>query len=407
MTVRSATLSPALPLSPERLFRNYLTRRLDRFETGSLSLTFPNGKSIQHRGVHPGPHAVVMVKRWRLLYKLLAEGEIGLARGYVDGDWSTPDLAGVLDFGLCNDAAVSTATQGFGPAHLINRWAHFRNSNTPRGSRRNISAHYDLGNDFYARWLDREMVYSSAVFQHPGESLESAQDRKFARIVELLEMSGGENVLETGCGWGGLARHLVQSGAGSVKGISLSKEQIEYATARARKIGLADKISFELMDYRSLSESYDRIVSIEMIEAVGERYWPVYFEKLRQSLNDDGVVLLQIITIAEDLFESYRSRPDFIQQYIFPGGMLPTVSIIRDEAERAGFHLVHHEPFGPSYAQTLDIWHERFNANWTEIAKLGFDDRFRRIWNYYLKYCAAGFRHGAIDVGFFKLTPTR
>lgn len=405
MFIRSASLSSAFPLSPERAFCNYLARRLNRFDTGNLTLTFPNGKSFQHRGAIPGPNAVVAVRRWRLLYKLLAEGEIGLARGFVDGDWSTPDLSGVLDFGLCNEAAISTATQGLTVAHFINRWMHVRNSNTPRGSRRNISAHYDLGNEFYARWLDPEMIYSSAIFENDSESLETAQERKLKRIVDLLEIAGGESVLETGCGWGGLARHLVGSGAGSVKGISLSKEQIDYARARTRGSNAAQKISFELMDYRSLRERHDRIISIEMIEAVGERYWPIYFEKLRQSLNDGGVVVLQVITIAEQLFESYRSRPDFIQQYIFPGGMLPTVDIIREQAERAGFQLVHHEPFGPSYAQTLDIWHERFNANWADISELGFDDRFRRIWNYYLKYCAAGFRHGAIDVGLFKLKP--
>ena len=353
----------------------------------------------------PGPAARITVKRWRLLQKLLLEGEIGLARAHVDGDWSTPDLAAVLEFGLRNEATVSAATRGLGFAHIMNRLLHLRNVNTPRGSRRNIAAHYDLGNAFYGFWLDRDMTYSSAIFRNESDTLEIAQERKLRRIVELMDLIGGEHVLEIGCGWGGLARRIAGKGAASVTGISLSREQIEYARSSVAGTALGRRIEFELRDYRSIARRYDRIVSIEMIEAVGERYWPVYFDHLRRSLNMDGTAVLQVITIAEELFESYRSRPDFIQQYIFPGGMLPTVEIVKREADRAGFRLDHHQPFGKSYARTLDIWHERFNAAWPEIERLGFDDRFRRMWNYYLRYCAAGFRYGSIDVGLFKLSP--
>lgn len=393
-------------LSPEHLFRHYLKTRLKLFQAGGLRLELPNGKVIEHTGSQIGPIAAIFVKRWRLLRKLFLEGEIGLARAYVDGDWSTPDLAAVLEFGLHNEASVSVATRGLGIGHFMNRIAHRSNANTRGGSRRNIAAHYDLGNRFYELWLDGDMTYSSAMYDDAHQSLEDAQKRKLDRVIELMDIAGGESVLEIGSGWGSLARRVANAGAGRLTGISLSSEQIEYARNSIVGTDAEKTIQFELRDYRSTSQCYDRIVSIEMFEAVGEQFWPVYFEKLRQSLNVDGTAVLQIITIADELFESYRRRPDFIQQYIFPGGMLPTVAIVKAEAERAGFRIDHYEPFGLSYAQTLDHWHERFNAAWPEIERLGFDDRFRRMWNYYLTYCAVGFRHGSIDVGLFKLSPT-
>ncbi len=393
-----------LPLSPELFFRRYLAPRLALFQAGSLKLELPNGATIRHTGPGPGPTALITVRRWRMLRKLILEGEIGLARAYVDGDWSTPDLAAVLEFGLHNEATITTATRGLGVAHILNRLGHLRNTNTRRGSRRNTAAHYDLGNAFYGHWLDRDMTYSSAIFSSESDTLEIAQERKLSRIVELMDVTGGERVLEIGCGWGSLARRIASERVASVTGISLSREQVAYACASIAGSALDKQIEFQLRDYRSITERYDRIVSIEMIEAVGERYWPVYFDRLRQSLNKDGTAVLQIITIAEKLFESYRSRPDFIQQYIFPGGMLPTVDIVQREAERAGLRLEYHQPFGLCYARTLDVWYERFNAAWPEIERLGFDDRFRRMWNYYLRYCATGFRHRSIDVGLFKFS---
>ncbi|MFY0615564.1 MAG: class I SAM-dependent methyltransferase [Hyphomicrobiaceae bacterium] len=405
MHTESAGQNAMLPLLPERLFRSYLNKRLRLFDVGSLRLRLPNGKEIQHTGTKTGPAAVIEIDRWRLLSKLLLEGEIGLARSYVDGDWSTPDLAAVLDFGLHNEASISAATRGLAVGHFVNRIVHSRNANTRKGSRRNIAAHYDLGNRFYQLWLDSELTYSSAIFSGDQETLEVAQTRKLDRVVELLDLEGGDSVLEIGCGWGSLARRIVGAGAGQVTGISLSREQVDYARAHQADLTTAETLKFELRDYRSLTERYDRVASIEMFEAVGEQYWPMYFDVLRRSLKPDGKAVLQIITIADELFESYRSRPDFIQQYIFPGGMLPTVAIVQREAARAGLRVEQYEPFGISYARTLEIWQQRFNAAWPEIERLGFDDRFRRMWNYYLTYCAVGFRHGSIDVGLFKLSP--
>lgn len=407
MQAHSANGTLPFVLSPERAFRRYLSKRLTLFKAGSLQLELPNGTHIQHTGQDPGPNATIKIKRWRLLRKLLLEGEIGLARGFVDGDWSTPDLAAVLELGLRNETSITAATRGMGIAHLLNRFAHRRNANTRSGSRRNIAAHYDLGNAFYRLWLDDKMMYSSAIYESAGDTLEQAQDYKLDRAIELMDLVDDASVLEIGCGWGSLSRRVAEAGAAHVRGISLSQEQIAYANKSIADTNVASIVSFDLCDYRSINERYDRIISIEMFEAVGEQYWPVFFEHLRRNLTDDGKAVMQIITISEEFFESYRSRPDFIQQYIFPGGMLPTVSIVKGEAQRAGFEIEHYEHFGSSYADTLDVWHERFNKAWPQIEQLGFDNRFRRMWNYYLNYCAVGFRHGWVDVGLFKLSPTK
>ncbi|MGB6536688.1 MAG: cyclopropane-fatty-acyl-phospholipid synthase family protein [Xanthobacteraceae bacterium] len=283
-----------------------------------------------------------------------------------------------------------------------NRIMHWLRANTRRGSRRNIAAHYDLGNDFFRAWLDHGMSYSSALYRGT-ESLEQAQEQKLDRIAELLALRGGESVLEIGCGWGALAERLLHQFGATVFAITLSEEQLRYARTRLARDVRQKRANLRLLDYRDVRGRFDRVVSIEMIEAVGERYWPVYFAKLRESLHQGGVAVLQAITIAEQRFAAYRSRPDFIQRRIFPGGMLPTRSIIEQEAARAGLKLVHHESFGDSYAKTLAEWRGRFKRACPYIQESGFDDRFRRLWEYYLAYCEVGFRLGTVDVGFFKL----
>ena len=338
-----------------------------------------------------------MIRSWRTVWRLIVGGEMAFADSFIDGEWWTPNLAAFLEFGAANEASLGNSISCSAAQRLLSRWQHWRNRNTKRGSKRNIAAHYDLGNAFYELWLDRGMQYSSALFSDGDQPLEAAQRAKLDRIVELLEIKGGERVLEIGCGWGAVMERL--SPQCGVTGITLSQEQLAYARQR---VGEAEA---RLQDYRDVTQRYDRIVSIEMIEAVGEQYWPTYFAKLRQSLTDAGTVLLQAITIAEDRFANYRHQPDFIQRYIFPGGVLPTVDIIRREAARAGLELVVHQPFGLSYAQTLAIWRDRFMAAWPAIEKLGFDASFKRMWEYYLCYCEAGFRNGAIDVSFYKFKP--
>jgi cyclopropane-fatty-acyl-phospholipid synthase len=284
---------------------------------------------------------------------------------------------------------------------LRNRLMHRMNANTKRGSRRNVTHHYDLGNGFYQRWLDAGMSYSSALFSRSDQTLEDAQAAKQARTIALLQLRGGERVLELGCGWGGLAERLVRAAGCHVTGVTLSPAQLEYAAARLRAPELRSRTDVRLQDYRDVTGCYDRIVSIEMMEAVGEAYWPAYFRTLRDRLRPGGRAVLQAITIAEDRFEDYRRRPDFIQRYIFPGGMLPTISEIRRQAAQAGLKLRSVETFGASYARTLAEWRHRFLAAWPEIQSRGFDQRFQRMWNYYLAYCEGGFRAGAIDVGLY------
>jgi cyclopropane-fatty-acyl-phospholipid synthase len=298
-----------------------------------------------------------------------------------------------------NLPSLTTTIESNWLRRLRNRVFHRLNANTRRGSRRNIRHHYDLGNAFYQRWLDPGMTYSSALFTAPDQTLEDAQTAKQQRAITLLEVNGGETVLEIGCGWGGLAERLVQMAGCRVRGVTLSPAQLDYATTR---LGSAPA-ELLLQDYRDISGEFDRIVSIEMMEAVGEAYWPSYFAALHDRLKPGGLAVLQAITIREDQFEGYRRSTDFIQHYIFPGGMLPTITEIKRQTERAGMLLRSIETFGASYACTLAEWRKRFHAAWPEIERQGFDKKFRRMWDYYLAYCEGGFRAGTIDVGLYVL----
>jgi cyclopropane-fatty-acyl-phospholipid synthase len=285
---------------------------------------------------------------------------------------------------------------------LYNWLAHRLKSNTRVGSRRNIMAHYDLGNEFYRSWLDAKMIYSSAIYKTTQETLEEAQERKLQRIADRLELNGGENVLELGCGWGALAVRMAGFGA-RVTGVTLSPAQLEHGRGMARAEGLSGLVNLQLQDYRDVEGRFDRIVSIEMVEAVGRAFLPRYFDLIRQKLKPGGLCVLQAITIAEDRFSDYCRRPDFIQRYIFPGGFLPSKTLLRETLEQAGLRLASMETFGDSYALTVNEWRRRFLAGWPEIEKLGFSPSFRRLWEYYLSYCEAGFRSGAIDVGLYSV----
>lgn len=381
-------------------FVSRLERLLRHIAFGRIGIVLPDGRRISGEAKHAGPHAKLVIRRWRAVWRLMAGGDLAFAQAYIDGDWWTPDLLAVLEFGARNAAAFS-AMPGSMATRWVNQIRHWARRNTRKGSRRNIAAHYDLGNEFYAQWLDRGMNYSSGLFSGTGQTLEDAQNAKIDRVIELLNLSGGERVLEIGCGWGALAERLAQSCA--VTGITLSAAQLDFAQQRLRDGRGSPRANLRLQDYRDVTGQYDRIASIEMIEAVGEHYWPVYFAKIHDLLAVGGTAVLQAITIREDRFADYRTQPDFIQRHIFPGGMLPTVEVIRAEAARAGLVLVSRDSFGHSYARTLSLWRERFLEAWPEIQRIGFDEPFRRMWEYYLCYCEAGFRDGAIDVGFFKL----
>jgi cyclopropane-fatty-acyl-phospholipid synthase len=386
-----------------RAARRLLDRLLPSLQCGRLHLVLPNGQSVERRGEREGPEAAIAIRRWRAVWRILLEGEDGFSAAYVDGDWTTPDIATVLELGMRNETALTPRTKNWLLSFALNRACHALRANTRGGSRRNIAAHYDLGNDFFRPWLDAGMNYSSALYRD-DETLERAQQRKLDRIAELLALHGGERVLEIGCGWGALAERLVRSFGASVLGVTLSRQQLGYAEARLAAEIERGQAELRFLDYRDLEGSFDRIASIEMIEAVGERYWPAYFAKLRTCLASGGIAVIQAITIAEKRFEAYRKRPDFIQRHIFPGGMLPTRSIIEREAARAGLNLVLHESFGDSYAQTLREWRKRFLQACPRLEALDFNARFQRLWEYYLAYCEIGFRSGSVDVGFYKLS---
>jgi cyclopropane-fatty-acyl-phospholipid synthase len=402
MTTERLDIKSRQPLL--RFWTSLADRALPALRAGHLQITLPNGAIFERNGRQDGPTASVSLKRWRALWRLAVEGEDGVPNGYIEGDWSTPDLLQLFNLVMHNETAVTPRNKKWLLSRATNRLKHLLRANTRRGSRRNIAAHYDLGNGFFAAWLDSGMNYSSAIFSG-DETLEEAQDRKLDRVMALLELKGGERVLEIGCGWGALAERLIGRCGVEVAGITLSSEQLDYARHRLAPHIDDGRADILLLDYRDVEGRFDRIASIEMIEAVGEQYWPTYFAKLRALIRDGGVAVLQAITIAESRFAAYRKRPDFIQRHIFPGGMLPTRSIIESEAARAGLRVAAHESFGQSYARTLCEWRGRFLQAWPKIAPLGFDERFKHLWEYYLTYCEIGFRAGTVDVGLYKLVP--
>ena len=407
MTSPDDTPHPAVDLRTSRRKAGLAGRVLDRLlgnvRHGRIRVTLPSGAVVEKIGAEPGPEASMVVLRWRALGRVLLGGDIGFSEGHIAGDWTTADLTALIRFAARNTEALAPAMLGTSPLQKLNRLRHRRRANTPSGSRRNIMAHYDLGNAFYERWLDASMLYSSALFEGGAVTLEQAQRRKLDRIRDKLALTGGESVLEIGCGWGALAIDLAGRDRARVTGLTLSPAQLARARDAAERAGVGDRLDLRLQDYRDVGGTYDRVVSIEMFEAVGEAYWPTYFETVRRRTSPGGRAVLQVISIDESRFDVYRRNPDFIQKHVFPGGFLPTVAAFRAGAAAAGLKVVDEERFGGSYARTLATWRARFHAAWSEIAPLGFDDRFRRLWTYYLSYCEAGFEEGAIDVGLYTL----
>jgi cyclopropane-fatty-acyl-phospholipid synthase len=375
---------------------------ITKIERGQVYVSLPDGRSIVFKGKQAGKDAVLLIKDFAFIKRVLAQGDIGFAEGLMAGEWDTPDLAILLEVFSDNLELVPSLMLG-GPLWMaINKFRHkFLKKNTKTGSKKNILAHYDLGNGFYSRWLDPSMTYSSAVYEQEGQDLTTAQMNKYRALAEKVELKPGQKVLEIGCGWGGFAEFAAREYGAHVTGVTISNEQHAYATQRVKEAGLADLVDIQLIDYRDIKGQYDAVVSIEMFEAVGEQYWATYFDKVSAVLKPGGKAALQIITIDEKLFDEYRGRADFIQSYVFPGGMLPTVPRLRKEVERAGMVWGNAAAFGISYADTLAVWAKNFLSEWLNIRELGFDERFRQLWRFYLAYCEAGFRTGRIDVGHF------
>ena len=412
--IDNQSLRPAMPIlyKVQQALGSLIGRRfdhmLDGIDHGQLRFTWPDGHTSVH-GTKSDKHtenAHLILHNFKPVRQMMVNGENGFADSYLRGDWSSDNLSNLFTLMMNNESQMSRVTGGSWFAKIANTIRHNRNRNSLSGSRRNIEFHYDLGNQFYQLWLDPSMSYSSALFKD-NESLEQAQHAKLDQAVQYLNPAPGSRVLEIGCGWGAMARALAERAKCHVEGISLSHEQLRYAqeqnSVQSASMS-AGSTSFRHQDYRQVSGTYDHIVSIEMFEAVGEQYWDTYFSKLSELLERGGTAVLQVITIAEDRFEEYRASPDFIQRFIFPGGMLPTKTHLLTLVNKAGFDIVQTDWFGYSYAETLRLWRDKFDQVTREVQAQGFDERFMRMWRYYLSYCEVGFLFDRTDVGQLLLT---
>jgi cyclopropane-fatty-acyl-phospholipid synthase len=402
-------LAPSLPPSAPAAARSVF-RLLPRLRHGSLVLQLPDGSSAHFGPARDGePRAAMRLHNWNVFAAALRAGDIGFAESFIAGDWTSPDLTALLTLFIANRDHFERIVYGTWWGSALHRVKHLLNRNSRRGSRKNIHAHYDLGNEFYRLWLDETMSYSSAWFDgNRGGDMVEAQWAKVRRALAECGVRPGDRVLEIGCGWGGLAECAARDFDAHVTGVTLSSEQLDYARRRLQDAGLAERATLRFQDYRELGHDpdegrYDAIVSIEMFEAVGREYWAQYFETLKRNLRPGGRACIQSITIRDDLFERYVRSTDFIQQYIFPGGLLPSPSEFRKAAATAGLQVVNELDFGLDYAETLRRWRDRFLSAAGPIGRIGFDARFMRIWEFYLAYCEAAFAAGNTSVMQFTL----
>ena len=380
--------------SAERIFVGLC----NRLRKGRLTIEDPRGSLQVFHGSEPGPYGQLRVRRQRFYQRVLLGGDIGFAEAFMDGDCDCDDLTGLIHLAAANEGILGRILVGHPVLRFGLRLAHLLRPNSKRGSKRNIARHYDLGNDFYGAWLDRTMTYSAGLFREPGWDLAQAQHEKYRRIAERAGLESHHHVLEIGCGWGGFAEYAAREIGCRVTAITISKAQYDFARRRIASAGHSEQVDVRFQDYRDLTGQFDRIVSIEMLEAVGENYWPAYFGAVRARLKPGGRAALQVITIDDTAFHGYRRQADFIQQYIFPGGMLPSRGALQDQANAASLDWLEDQGYGEDYAHTLSLWRRRFDEAWDRLASLGFDRRFRRMWTYYLAYSEAGFRAGRIDV---------
>jgi cyclopropane-fatty-acyl-phospholipid synthase len=380
-------------------------RRLDlllalfsRLQYGRLAVTLPDGSRHEFAGARPGPRAEMTINRIEAISRIMNDGKMGFCEAVMEGDIDSPSMAQLIELAVMHDAMLSKQMTATIWRRIGLRLYHGMRRNSKNGAAKNIAYHYDLGNEFYAAWLDRTMTYSSAVFDRETDDLATAQTNKYRRLADLADIQPGDHVLEIGCGWGGFAKYAIEERGARVTGITISREQHDFAKQRLADAGLAGRGEVKLIDYRDLEGKFDKIVSIEMFEAVGQAYWPTYFNAVSSLLKSGGRAVLQAITIEDEAFEEYRREPDFIQRYIFPGGMLPSMPKLEQPVAEAGLKLVDEIGFGLDYARTLAEWRERFQEAWPQLATGRFDTRFKRMWELYLSYCEGGFRAGMIDV---------
>ena len=383
--------------SKKKLANNFL----NRIKKGKLQVSYPDKTKEKFQGFLEGYNADIKFNNFKLFSKLLSRGAVGFAESYMDGDFESENLSNLLLFARDNENyfLMNNKTKVFLKYYIKIR--HYLNENTISKSKKNISYHYDLGNNFYKHWLDSSMTYSSAIFTNSKNNLHEAQLNKYLEIAKPLELNENSNLLEIGCGWGGFSTYVAKEFGSTVKAITISKEQYDYASKIIYNEGLNDKISIEMRDYREINQKFNKVASIEMFEAVGKKYWQTFLNSLKNALTPSGIASLQIITINEQRAEYYQNNPDFIQQYIFPGGVLPSKEQLKKINFQLGLSFVELQNFKNSYAKTLNMWNNRFQNAWPLIASEGFSYRFKKMWEYYLSYCEVGFISGSTDVSQF------
>ena len=374
---------------------------LSQGKYGSISVYYEKKKIFFHRGVLPGPSAQIRLLKKKCLDDFFLKGDLGWAESYIESNWESSNLSDFLEWGAKNFHEFSKYIRGKWFIILYLRLKHYLNRNSKTGSKKNISFHYDLGNSFYEKWLDKSMTYSSGMFKKESDDLYNAQLNKYQNLAKITDIKNNDKVLEVGCGWGGFSCFLAKNFSADVTAITISKKQYEKVKEKVFTEKLTEKINVKLTDYREIKGLYDKIVSIEMFEAVGEKYWSKYFEVLGGNLKYNGAIGLQTITIEDKFFKKYRKFPDFIQTYIFPGGMLPSIEEMSKVLKSKGLSIEKKQMFGNDYAKTLRMWSKSFENSWENIKKEGFNDAFRRMWRYYLGYCEGGFKSGNINVGQF------
>ena len=374
---------------------------LSQGKFGSIKVYYKKKKVFSHRGILPGPDAQIRLIDKKCLDDFFLKGDLGWAESYIESNWDSTNLSDFLEWGAKNFHEFSKYIRGKWFIILYLRLKHYLNKNSKSGSRKNISFHYDLGNSFYEKWLDKSMTYSSGMFKKDSDDLYDAQLNKYWNLAKITDIKNKDKVLEVGCGWGGFSCFLAKNFLADVTAITISKKQYEKVKEKVYREDLTEKVKVKLTDYREIKGIYDKIVSIEMFEAVGEKYWSKYFDVLGSNLKQNGAIGLQTITIEDKFFKKYRKFPDFIQTYIFPGGMLPSIEEMSKVLTSKGLTIEKKQMFGNDYAKTLRMWSRSFESSWDNIKKEGFNDTFRRMWRYYLGYCEGGFKSGNINVGQF------
>ena len=381
-----------------------LLKGIKKFSYGSIQIEFSDGYIENIKAKKPGPKAMLKINKPNAAKEIIQGGSVAFAESYINKDISTDNLTNLIHYcALNNDQAESTFNISI-LKKIIHKIFHYKNKNTKNQAKKNISFHYDLGNKFYEYWLDKTMTYSSAIFNNKSIELEVAQNNKYKKLAELSAIKNGDQILEIGCGWGGFAEFIGNNYDCNLTAVTISREQYEYTKKRIFDANLSHKIEVLLCDYRNITGKFDKIVSIEMFEAVGKQYWNTFFKKIENILKPKGSISLQLITIDDNIYDVYKTNPDFIQKYIFPGGMLPSDKILKELINKTSLKINSIDSFSKDYAKTLNIWNKEFNKKWDKIEKLGFDENFKLLWNYYLSYCEGGFLSKNIDLKQIKLS---